>query len=268
MGYTNSYRGMLRYIRARWPAYLLGLALAFMLPILSFISLAEGWYSFTFLSLAALIVLLFFLGASLWTAHQIYDLNSIERLIRSVQEIDPTETIVDVHVWSRSTAVWLSRYMTSGKIIAIDVFNPQLTSNDRLNRWRRSEVKPMADPRLSLRDSDFSLLPLPDNCVPMVTVVESLSEFWQGGDREKLLKEVFRILEPGGSIILVEQMRTSVNLILKGPSALALQPITYWSQLLENNKFVIRDQATHRDIITCISATRPDKSSAEQYRLL
>ena len=268
MRYTNSYRGMLRYVNSRWPAYLLGLAAAILLLSLLLFSLSQGWYGIAFLSLAALIALIFFLGASFWTAHQIYDLDTIGFLIQSVHDIEPSETIVDVHVWSKSTAVWLSRLMTSGKVIAMDVYNPQLTPGGRLKRWRRSEVKPKTDPRLSLRDSDFNLLPLPDNCVSTVTVIETLSDFWQEGDREKLLTEIFRILKPGGRLILVEQMRTSLNLLLKGPSSFSMRPVTYWNDLLVANKFATREQETHRDIITCLLAIRPKEPAAEQFRLL
>jgi SAM-dependent methyltransferase len=268
MEYTNHYRGMLRYVSAHWPSHLFGSGCAVLLLILIIFSLVNGWYSITFLALALLIILIYFLAASLWTAHQIYDQETLGRLIRSLHLIDPEETIVDIHLCSKSTAVWISRLLTTGQVIAIDVYNPQITSGSHLKRLRRSELKPEPDPRLSWRDADFSLLPLPDKSVPAVTLVESLSEFWQEGDRQKLLKEIYRILKPEGKLLLVEQMSTTANLLLKGPGIFRLRPMNYWRDLLVGNDFVFSKWETDRDIITCLLVNRSDDPDIEQYRLL
>ncbi|GMQ78122.1 MAG: hypothetical protein BMS9Abin02_0620 [Anaerolineae bacterium] len=268
MEYTNHYRGMLRYVNAHWPPYLLGSGCAVLLLILIIFSLNYGWYSVTFLALALLIILIYFLAASLWTAHQIYDHETLGRLIQSIHHIDPDETIVDLHLWSKSTAVWISRRLTTGQVISIDVYNPQITTGSHLKRLRRTELKPMSDPRLSWRDADFTLLPLPDKSVPAVTLVESLSEFWQEGDRLKLLKEIYRILEPGGKLLLVEPMSTTANLLLKGPGIFRLRPMKYWHDLLVGNDFVFNKWEADRDIITCLLVSRSDDPDFEQYRLL
>jgi SAM-dependent methyltransferase len=268
MEYTNRYRGMLRYVNAHLPSYLFGSGCAALLLILIFFSLIYDWYSVIFLALALLIILIYFLVASLWAAHQIYDQETLGRLIQSLHVIDPEETIVDIHLSSKSTAVWISRLLTTGQVIAIDIYNPQITSGRHLKRMRRSMLKPESDPRLTWRDSDFSLLPLPDKSVPAVTLVESLSEFWQEGDRQKLLKEIFRILEPGGKLLLVEKMRTTANLLLKGPGIFQLRPMNYWHDLLVGNDFVFSKWETNRDIITCLLVNRSDDPDVEQYRLL
>ncbi len=268
MEYTNHYRGMLRYVNARWPSHLFGSVCAVFLLILIIFSLIYDWYSVTFLALALLIIIIYLLAASLWTAHQIYDHDTLGRIIQSIHLFDPDETVVDILLWSKSTAVWISRRLTTGQVIAIDVYNPQITSGSHLKRLRRSELKPEPDPRLSWRDADFSLLPLPDRSVPAVTLVESLSEFWQEGDRQKLMKEIYRILEPGGTLLLVEQMSTTANFLLKGPGIFRLRPMKYWHDLLVANNFVFNKWETDRDIITCLMVNRSDDPDIEQYRLL
>jgi ubiquinone/menaquinone biosynthesis C-methylase UbiE len=151
--------------------------------------------------------------------------------------IQPHWTIVDINVGSLELTVWMSRQLLTGKVISIDIYNPQLAPSRALARNRQFEIKPVDDPRLSIRQGTTGLLPLPDNCVPLVTLVQSLSELWQDGDKNQLLLEIHRILEPGGYLVVAERMVNKANLLSSGPTISKLKTVSNWRRKLEQAGF-------------------------------
>ncbi len=113
------------------------------------------------------------------------------------------------------------------------------------------------DDARKIRQVVHSLLPLADGSVPAVTLSEVASEFWQLGDRQQLFKEVFRVLRPGGCILLAERLRTPINLLVNGPAGLRLSPIAYWENLLLEAGFKIEKNVSLNDLICCLRADKP-----------
>jgi ubiquinone/menaquinone biosynthesis C-methylase UbiE len=186
---------------------------------------------------------------SLWSAHQIYDKQNISQCLVKLGELQPKNTLILIDLGRRQLAIDLCRHMTTGRVIVIDVYNPQMTPSRELARARRQAKRPDPDPRLSWRDGKISLLPLADGSVPAVTLSEVASEFWQLGDRQQLFKEVFRVLRPGGCILLAERLRTPINLLVNGPAGLRLSPIAYWENLLLEAGFKIEKTVSLNDLI-------------------
>jgi ubiquinone/menaquinone biosynthesis C-methylase UbiE len=194
---------------------------------------------------------------SLWSAHQIYDVQNISQRLIKLGEFRPEDTLIHIDLGRRQLAIDLSRHLTTGRVIVLDVYNPQMTPGGELARARRQARRPEPDPRLSWRDGKISLLPLADSSVPAVTMSEVASEFWQLGDRQQLLIEIFRILRPGGRILLVEQVRTTTNLLVKGPAGLRLAHKAYWEKLLSDAGFKVMNTVNLDDLICCFRADKP-----------
>jgi SAM-dependent methyltransferase len=268
MDFTTRFSGTRGYIRAHRPTYIFGYGgSAFLLAILLWLSTVQGWYSFVTLSLAGLLILTYFFAASLWAAHQLYDGHKIRDSLIKLSGLRPEDTLVHIDLGYRRLPADLSRGFTSGQVIVIDVYNPQLAPSRSLSRAQQQAVKPQEDPRLSWRDGSIDLLPLPDGSISAVTLVETASELWQQGDRIRLLKEVYRILAPGGRLLLAERMQSSTNFAVMGPSGLRLKSAGYWHNLLSENKFVLKDEVSLRDLICCIRADRPTIDQSQQLLL-
>lgn len=258
MDFTSRYARTLDHVRAQWPIYfLLYGAGSLALIVILVLSLSQQWYSFVILALAALLVLFYFLAVSLWSYHALYDNYGIRDALFELGKLNSQSTTVDINLGLRDFPAALSRRLTTGKVIAIDVYNPQLTPGRTLARAHNRAERPIPDPRLAWRDGSIGLLPLPDNSVQSVTLVQTASELWQEGDRLQLLREAQRILSPGGCLLLAERVRTPINLVIGGPAGLRRRPASYWLDLLQRCDFKPAGARSIRDLILCIRADKP-----------
>jgi SAM-dependent methyltransferase len=268
MELSNRYGGTLGYVKAHWPAYLFGYGGAFLTAVIIITaSAAMGWYGFITLTLAAVLLLAYFLIVSLWAAHRLYDGQAIRDMLFSLGGLRPEDHVVDVKAGSGQMAVNMSRRLSTGRVIVVDVYNPQLTPSRVLARTQRRGEHHTMDPRLSWRDGSIDLLPLPDGSAETVTLVETASEFWQQGDRECLIQEIARVLAPGGRLLLAERMMSPTNLLVMGPLALRLKSLEYWRKLLEGASLQINRESNARELIHFLRADKPLPEALTQLPL-
>ena len=258
MQITTRDSGMIRYLQSRWPTYAIGFCVGLILLLAAvWLSATRGWHALIIFGLATFLVGTYFGVMSLWSAHQIYDIQNISQHLIKLGELQPEDTLIHIDLGRRQLAIELCRHLTTGRVIVIDVYNPQMTPGRELARARSQTKRPAPDPRLSWRDGKISLLPLADGSVQAVTMSEVASEFWQIGDRQQLFNEVFRILRPGGCLLLVERLRTSTNLMVLGPAALQLASKDYWEKLLSDTGFKIEKTVNLNELIYCFRADKP-----------
>lgn len=219
-----------------------------------------GWPAYIPLALAIMLVLGYYLVAHLWAVHEITDRpgqRPIE-ILQTMSRLKPADEVVCIDLGLRDTAVALAQQLTTGKVYVIDVYNPQWNLSAALQRGRlrvRSHP-PAADPRLEWLDGEIRLLPLPDESVSAVFLNQILSEFWQSEDREILLKESFRILQPGGRLLLAERVRSRINLLVLGPMAWELETADHWRDLLSQAGFTLRQEKDIQGLIHYFSAEK------------
>ncbi|MCI0398912.1 MAG: methyltransferase domain-containing protein [Chloroflexi bacterium] len=253
------------YLQVHWPTYLFGYGGgALLLLALVGLSLVWGRWVVIPLVMAGLMLLSYFCLTSLWAAHRLYDNNALRDTVFDTGNLGPEDNFVHVSLGLRRTAVRFSRRLTSGQVTVVEVYNPQLAPGRDLARAHRQAPPPPDDPRLAWREGQITLLPLPDSSTPAVTVSQALSELWQHGDRLCLLREIYRILAPGGRLLLVERVRTPTNWLVMGPAAINLPPADYWRQLLVEAGFQIKKERTLFDLVICFRADKPLPGQARQ----
>ncbi|MBE2223173.1 MAG: methyltransferase domain-containing protein [Anaerolineae bacterium] len=266
---STRYRGITRHVSANWPIFAVMYIGLVLVLLISGISLQKGWLSFVPLMLALGIVLVYFLGTSLWAAHKLHDLDGLRPydVLFDMGQIKATDSIVYVDLGLRVAPLHLRRRLTTGKIIVVDVYNPQWTTGQALIRARAQAPQPPSDPRLVWQNGRFDLLPLPDKSVPFVMLDQILSQCWQEGDRVRLLKEAHRILTPNGRLLLAERIRTQTNWLVYGPGGARFKPVDYWQDLLQETGFIVRRQENLSGLIYCFRADNPSGSEARQLAL-
>lgn len=264
---TGRFQGTLRFIYEHWPTYLLRYGGGFALVLVLVVTAGDrGWWAVVALALAALLALGYFFGASLWAAYEQYDRREQEpaHVLFRMGQLRPADDFVHVGVGRRHTAVRLSRRLMSGHLTVVDIYNPQLTPDRSLARARVTLQKVEADPRLTWLEGSIDLLPLPDHSAQALTMNRVLSELWQHGDRELLLAEVFRVLRPGGRLLLAEPVRTQKSWLVWGPAALRLQPLPYWQRLFQSAGFQMRKEETVHGLVHYFALKRPEPGEMQQ----
>lgn len=261
----GEYDGTKRFVQARWPRFLIGYGGGALLSIVAIIvGILRSWPALIPLAFALIMVLAYLAGTSLWAAHRLYDNNKIRDSMFNLGQFQADATFVYLDVGVRWLPASMARRLTTGQIIVIDIYNPILTPDSNLARAHRQALHPRPDPRLSWRDGDISLLPLPDGSVPAVVLSEVASEFWQLGDREKLLSEIYRILSPGGRLILAERVRTTTNLLTMGLDGFGLETAEYWRDLITQTGFRIKNQESLEELIHFFRADKPRSYEGRQ----
>lgn len=259
----------LRQVYNHWPTYLVGYGGGTILSlVVVVISVTRGWWSFIPLVLALLLVLAYFFLVSLWMAYVRNEAEEAELLL-SWAQLSPTDSLAYIDLGQRRLALRLVSYLTTGKVTIIDVYSPQLTTSAALVR-ARTYSPPLfhGDPRIHWLDGSCDLLPLPDKCVPVVILPYILSEFWQNGDREQLLREVYRILKPGGRLIMLESVRHSSTALVFGPLVWGRPAAAYWHKALIQADFTIRkEQTLHAGFAQAFRADKPVQYQSRQLDL-
>jgi len=259
----------LRQVYNHWPTYLLGYGGGAILAlVVAIVSVTRGWWSFIPLVLALLLVLAYFFLVSLWVAYRRNEAEEVELLL-SWAQVKPTDSLAYIDLGQRHLALRLVSYLTTGKVTIIDVYNPQLTTGAALVR-ARAYAPPLlqGDPRIHWLDGSCDLLPLPDKCVPAVIMPYILSEFWQNGDREQLLREVYRILQPGGRLIMLEAVRQPSNALMFGPLVWGRPAAAYWHNTLTQADFIVRkEKSLHAGFAQLFRADKPVQYQSRQLDL-
>jgi ubiquinone/menaquinone biosynthesis C-methylase UbiE len=179
-----------------------------------------------------------------------------------------SDTLATIDLGRRWPAVTLSHHLTSGRMVVVDVYNPQLMPAKSLLRSRQQHYPATpSDPRLTWYDSNLDLLPLPDSSVSGVFVYQVLSEISEKGDQVTLLKEIARILAPDGRLLIAEFSNTWTNRLRSILGIIHTNSHEYWRSLLEETGFEFQRAQTIQGIIICIRADKPSPYSGKQMSL-
>jgi SAM-dependent methyltransferase len=242
----SRYQGTLIQIATRWPTYLFVYGGGALLGLFLIVSgaLGESW-SLVLAGAALLLAVAYFFAAGIWSAYRCYDVHGQRPadLFFQLGRITATTHFVHVGHGVRRTPQQLSRRLTSGRVIALDIYNPQQAPGAVLARARLAVAPAPADPRLRWLEGTIQLLPLPDRSTSLVTIDGALGALWQHGDRVLLLREVYRILRPEGWVVVAEPVRTRTVWLVRGTGALRLEAAIYWRRLFRDAGFnLLREQ--------------------------
>jgi ubiquinone/menaquinone biosynthesis C-methylase UbiE len=112
-------------------------------------------------------------------------------------------TILDVGCGGGRTVGKLASIATQGKVYGVDYSDESVAATKRTNaQWINLG-------RVEARHGSVSQLPFPDGMFDLITAVET--HFWWPnlpGD----MREVFRVLKPGGTLILIAEVYKGANI--------------------------------------------------------
>jgi ubiquinone/menaquinone biosynthesis C-methylase UbiE len=116
--------------------------------------------------------------------------------------VEKQYTILDVGCGGGRTVSKLAALATQGKVYGIDFSADSVAVSKKTNsRWIDTD-------RVEIRQGSVCQLPFPDSMFDLITAVET--HFWWPnlpGD----MREVFRVLKPGGTLILIAEIYKGAN---------------------------------------------------------
>jgi len=116
--------------------------------------------------------------------------------------IENHQTILDAGCGGGRTVSKLAAIATQGKVYGVDYSEESVAATKRTNaRW-------IDLGRVEIRHGSVSQLPFPDGMLDLVTAVET-HFWWPNLPRD--MREVFRVLKPGGTLILITEIYKGAN---------------------------------------------------------
>ena len=155
------------------------------------------------------------------------------RTLRLLSQVRPIDRLLSAGLGDHSAALLLSSGLTTGRLTLVDIYNPEQAPRAGVTRLRAAAPRPPTDPRLVWYNGSVNLLPLPDGSVRVAVLDQVLSELVHEGDRDALLREVARVLEPNGRLLLVELADGWPLRLRAFPGGPRTEPLAYWQELLQ-----------------------------------
>jgi demethylmenaquinone methyltransferase/2-methoxy-6-polyprenyl-1,4-benzoquinol methylase len=122
------------------------------------------------------------------------DLYWRRRAIRELSALRPRH-ILDVATGTGDMAIFMTRYLSPEKITGIDI------STGMLEIGRQKIARHKLEGKILLQEGDSENIQAPDNTFDAITVAFGVRNF---EDLEKGLKEMLRVLKPGGRLVILE----------------------------------------------------------------
>jgi len=195
------FQGVLNIIKFNWNFYVLALTMVvLMLIAASYFKSIPLLYLFAVLISAGSIT-------SLLVSFYIYDLSGLYKL-NWIKSTKAEHLIVNIHAGFDETSLLLENKYKDAELRIIDFYDPQKHTEPSIKRARK------AYPALpqTVR-ADAIRLPIEDNTADKVFVIFSAHEIRNEIERQAFIKELARIIKPGGEIYLTEHLRDLANFL-------------------------------------------------------
>ncbi len=273
------YDGLRQHIRAHWPPYFLTYGAIMGTLLLIGFGLQKMLWSIVPLAMALLLLLVYFLGTAVWSAHLLHDDGGLvpHHELFDMGRLRSGDEFVYIGVGMPTVPRALAQRLTTGHVVVVDIYSPQWMRGRPLHRARAHAAKPIrdtrisdlhvSDPRIKWQSGRLNLLPLPNESVNTVIVSQTAVELHQRGDQVLLFKEIRRILTENGRFLLAERSRSQTNWVVMGVTAVRLPVADYWRDLLVEAGFQLQSEKELRGLITCYRTHKPTRADARQLRL-
>jgi arsenite methyltransferase len=113
------------------------------------------------------------------------------------------EQVLDVGCGNGFLLVEVARRLTSGKATGIDLWKAGAGDQTAEAAWRNARLEGVAE-RVDVQNVDARAMPFADHTFDVIVSSLMLHHAGGGADRERVLREMTRVLKPGGTLLLYD----------------------------------------------------------------
>jgi ubiquinone/menaquinone biosynthesis C-methylase UbiE len=153
-------------------------------------------------------------------------------------DVEGNEKALDIGCGLGKVTVGLAKVLPTGSVTGIDIWNTmELSGNCPEAAYRNAKIEGVMD-RVTFTNGDVLTLEFPKNTFDIVTASSVLNNLVGDEKKMKAMKEIVRILKPGGTFFLLEPLRNLRGFFIFTPFAFwELQPKEKWIELLNKTGF-------------------------------
>ena len=165
-----------------------------------------------------------------------------------ILELKGNEMILDVGCGLGKMTVGVAKHLTTGKAIGIDIWSgTEIPGNSPKRAYANAQIEGVRD-KVEFKTGNVLSIPFPDNSFDVVTSSSVINNLHGDSEKLKALEEIYRVLRPGGRLLLVEPLRDLWGFLTFTPIGYwMLLPKEKWTTVLERAAFVnLRYDYFHR----------------------
>jgi ubiquinone/menaquinone biosynthesis C-methylase UbiE len=118
------------------------------------------------------------------------------------------EAVLDVGCGRGLLLIGAARRLTTGKAVGVDIWQAaDLSSNRPEGTLENARLEGVAD-RIEVRDGDARRLPFADGAFDVVVSKEVMHNIYNAAERDSAVREIARVLKPGGRLLLGDVRHT------------------------------------------------------------
>lgn len=234
-----------------------------MLPV-ALAAIVFQWWSVLLLTAGGLLLAIGAVWGQTWLHDRALAIVPSAAALWQAARMGPDDDITVIMPYQDATVTELARYLAGGTLTFVDLLGPGRIGGARARRpaLHGHATDTVVDPRILRVEGRPDLLPLPNATLEVVMTTHLLGRL-HPGDVDRLLREIRRILVPGGSLLLVEPVRLPTTLWL--PNSFRLPRPAAVTQRLAQAGLHVAEPEPVNGVLALFRATA---SSGPGYRQL
>ena len=145
------------------------------------------------------------------------------------------EYVLDLGCGTGRTSINVAKLLKKGKIVGIDIFTG-VSGSSPDPAYRNAEIEGVLD-RVEFKYGNILKIPYPDNTFDLVTAGSVLHELHDDEDKNKAIREIIRVLKPGGKFITLELLKDAKMFLVLLFFAFVWKSKKFWVDLLNKSDF-------------------------------
>ena len=163
-----------------------------------------GWAPLARMATGAAIGCLFVAGWMVWGS-KVGKVRERDRLLDSLAWRGD-EAVLDVGCGRGLLLIGAARRLTTGKAVGVDIWQAEDLSGNRPEATQENARLEGVSDRVEVKDGDARRLPFADGTFDVVVTKEVLHNMYNAAERDTAVREIARVLKPGGRL-LIEDVR-------------------------------------------------------------